>query len=280
VFTEFGTHLIQLESITITKYPTFDELRDEIDDRVRRAQAVELFRDRIRELDNLAFEQSDSLSGIIESLGLELETALGITRTTGSGIFGNIMLRDSVFSDEVLNNGYNSAAIEYVDNRAVVSRVTAQHAPAPIPLDDVREQINGVIVAERARLKIDAAHAAALARVQAGESVAEVAEDYALQWQTVELARRTQPGVPREVLQVAFNLVRPPESDKVVGDARTVTGEKYVVTVTRVEDGDVSTMTESDITIVRRLLADRASNVDFEGFYRTLEEAASIQRPE
>lgn len=280
VDTEFGTHLIQLESVTLTTYPTFEELRDGIEDRLRRIQADQLFLDRVRELDNLAFEQAESLSGIVEELGLELKSALAITRTTGSGIFGNVRLRDSVFSDEVLNKGYNSPAVEYVDNRAVVSRVTAQHPTQPIPLADVSDQINAGIVAERARLKIDEAQAAVLARVQAGESVAEVADDYALQWQRVELARRTQPGVPREVLQVAFNLVRPLEGEKVIGEASTVTGEKYVITVTRVEDGDVSTMTESAITTVRGLLADRSSNVDFEGFYRTLEEAASIKRPE
>ena len=281
VQTELGYHLIKLESIEITKYPTFDELREETEDRLRRLQASQLFTDRIRELDNLAFEQPESISGISEALGLEVKNAQGISRTTGSGIFGNVQLREAIFSDEVLLNGYNSAAVEYIENRAVVARVGNRHEPEPIPLEEVSEDIQSVIVAELARAEIDVAHTAALARVKAGESVAEVADDHGLQWQTVELARRTQPGVPREVLQTAFSLERPAdEVAKVVGDASSVTGEKYVVTVTRVEDGDVSTMAESEINTVRRLLANRVSNVDFEGFYRTLENDASISRPD
>ena len=281
VQTELGYHLIKLESIEITKYPTFDELREEIEDRLRRLQASQLFTDRIRELDNLAFEQPESISGISEALGLEIKNAQGISRTTGSGIFGNVQLREAIFSDEVLLNGYNSAAVEYIENRAVVVRVGNRHEPEPIPLEEVSEDIRSVIVAELARAEIDVAHTAALARVKAGESVAEVADDHGLQWQTVELARRTQPGVPREVLLTAFSLERPAdEVAKVVGAASSVTGEKYVVTVTRVEDGDVSTMAESEINTVRRLLANRVSNVDFEGFYRTLENDASISRPD
>ncbi len=281
VQTELGYHLIKLESIEITKYPTFDVLRGQIEDGLRRLQASQLFTDRIRELDNLAFEQPESLSGISEALGLEIENAQGISRTTGSGIFGNVQLREAIFSDEVLLNGYNSAAIEYIENRAVVARVGNRHEPEPIPLEEVSEEIKSVIVAELARAEIDVAHTAALARIKAGESVAEVADDHGLRWQTVELARRTQPGVPREVLQTAFSLERPAdEVAKVVGEASSVAGEKYVVTVTRVEDGDVSTMAESEINTVRGLLANRVSNVDFEGFYRTLENDASISRPD
>ncbi len=281
VQTELGYHLIKLESIEITKYPTFDELRGEIEDRLRRIQANQLFTDRIRELDNLAFEQPESLTGISEALALEIKHAQGISRTTGSGIFGNVQLREAIFSDEVLLKGYNSGAVEYIENRAVVARVGNRHESEPIPLEEVSEEIKSVIVAELARAEIDVAHTAALARIKAGESVAEVADDHGLQWRTVELARRTQPGVPREVLQRAFSLQRPAdEAAKVVGEASSAAGEKYVVTVTRVEDGDVSTMAESEINTVRGLLVNRVSNVDFEGFYRTIENAASISRPD
>ena len=281
VQTELGYHLIKLESIEITQYPTFDELRGEIEDRLQRLQADQLFTDRVRELDNLAFEQPDSLSGISEALGLETKTAQAISRTTGSGIFGNVKLREAVFSDEVLLNSYNSPAVEYLEKRAVVARVTNRHDPEPTPLEEVSAEIESVIVAELARAEIEVSHTAALARVRAGESVAEVADDYGLQWQTVELARRTQPGVPREVLQTAFSLERPAQDVvKVVGEASSAAGEKYVVTVTRIEDGDVSTMAESDINTVRDLLVNRVSNVVFEGFYRTLEDDASIKRPE
>ena len=172
VRTEFGYHLIRLDEITIDVYPEFEQLRAEIENRLRREQAEILFQDRLRELDGLAFEQPDSLSGLVDALGLELQTAQAVTRDTGTGIFGNVDLREAVFSDDVLLNGFNSAATEYVENRAVVARVATRHESSVMPLERVTDSIRAQIVAERARTEIQAAHAAALARIQAGESVA------------------------------------------------------------------------------------------------------------
>lgn len=279
VLTDFGYHLIQLNDIVINEYPVFAELRDQIEEQLRRDEAARLFLDQVRELDNLAFEQPDSLQGLSDQFGLEIQAAEGITRTTGSGIFGNVMLRESVFTDEVLSDGYNSPAVEYLEGRAVVARIVEHHEPEAIPLEDVSEQVRAEIVAERARVEIDQAHAAALARVEAGESVAQVADEFGLSWQTRELARRNDPTVPQAVLAASFKLTRPLDGNKRVDSVEGPAGERYLITLTRVEDGDVLTMTEAEIGGVRQFLAQRAPNLDFEGFYSALEEDASVQRP-
>jgi peptidyl-prolyl cis-trans isomerase D len=280
VQTDFGFHLILLNSIDFGEYPEFAEVREEIDRRLRQVQAEGLFLERFRELDSLAFEQPDSLAGLSEGLSLEVRTAQGITREAGSGIFGNIELREAVFTDEVLENGFNSPAIEYVDNRAVVARVSQRYEPVLRPLEEVAEAITAELVQERARAAALDAQTAALLRLQAGESVTEVADDVGIAWQTVELARRNQPGVPREVGDLVFSMQRPPEGDKLIDATGNLAGDRFLVTVTRVVDGDLATMTESEIGSVRDLLAGRSSNVDFEGFYNSLEAQASISRPE
>jgi peptidyl-prolyl cis-trans isomerase D len=191
-----------------------------------------------------------------------------------------VTLRQRVFTDEVLEQGYNSPAIEYLENRAVVARVTARHAPQPIPLEEVRDEIRAEFVSERARLEIDQAHALALERVESGEAVSEVADDFGLQWQAHELVRRNEPGIPGEVLSTSFSLPRVLPGEKQVGSASAADGARYVVTVTRVEDGDLSTMTETEIAGVEQFLVMRGSNLDFEGYYSALEQDASIRRLE
>ena len=81
------------------------------------------------------------------------------------------------------------------------------------------------------------------------------------------------------VLVAVFALPRPSDGKR-VGEATEASGTRYVVTVTRVQDGDVSTMTESEITGLQGILANRTSSLDFEGFYNSLEASASIDRPE
>lgn len=279
VVTEFGVHLIRLDAVEVVEYPPFDEKRDEIERRLRRDQAEILFADRVKELDNLAFEQADHLEGIAEELGLEVKTAAGVSRTHGPGVFANAVVRDAIYSADILDKGYNTPAIELTGERAVVARVTQRHEPQPIPLEEVAEDIRDAIVAERARALAQQAHADALARVTAGENVSVVADDYELRWQRRELAERNDPEVAQAVLAAAFELPRPGPGEKSVGQAALGDGELAVVTVTRVVDGDVEILADSEIENLRNTLAGRAANLDFSAFIGTLEDEASISRP-
>ena len=64
-----------------------------------------------------------------------------------------------------------------------------------------------------------------------------------------------------------------------MGSATGADGTRYVVTMTRVEDGDLSTMTEAEIEGMRQFLANRSRSTDFDGYYQALEKDASISRP-
>ena len=116
--TEFGYHLIRLDAVEVDVYPEFETLRPEIEMRLKQEQARALYSERVRELDQLAFERSDSLTAIVDALGLEVKEAKGIVLSTGEDAFNSRIVREAVFVDEVLENGYNSAAIEYGDQRA------------------------------------------------------------------------------------------------------------------------------------------------------------------
>jgi peptidyl-prolyl cis-trans isomerase D len=280
VSTEFGYHLIRLDRIEVTEYPSFDEQRADVELGLRRDQAAGLFIDRLRELDNLAFEQPDSLEGIAAELALTIESTSAVSRASGDGLFANVSLRDAVFSNDVVGNSYNTPAVEITDNRAVVARVVARHLPEPIPLSQVSDDIRAGIVTERARVLAKEAHQAALASVRAGVNVSAVANDYGLRWQSFALANRNQSDVPTAVLQAAFSLPRPIDGAKSVGESGLDDGGQAVVTVTQVVDGDLALMAEREIENMREGLSNRAGNLDFGAFYATLEQAASVSRPE
>jgi peptidyl-prolyl cis-trans isomerase D len=280
VRTEFGYHLIQLDEIEVSEYPPFEDQQAAIELQLRRDQAAGLFIDRLRELDNLAFERPDSLDGIATELDLEQRTVAGVSRSQGDGIFANVTVRDAVFTNDVLENGYNTAAVGMTDNRAVVARVTARHAAQAIPLADVIDDVRAEIVAERARVLAEESHQAAQVRIQAGESVSVVADDYGVQWQTHALAGRNRTDLPAPVLQAAFTLPRPATGAKSVGSTTLAEGGNAVLTVTRVVDGDLALMAETEIEELRGYLNERAGNLDFAAFYGTLERSASVSRPE
>ena len=279
VKSEFGYHLIRLDGIEMHAYPTFEEQREAIELRLRRVAAVELFFDRVRELDNLAFEQSSNLEGITSALGLQELQVQNVTRTAGEGVFVNANLRDALFQDDVLLDGNNTAAIEYEDNRAVVARVASRYQPELKSLDTVRIEVREILTEAAAKAALRSARDAAYARVMADESVAEVADTYDLEWQTFELTGRSGSPVQAQVLTVAFDLPRPPEGEKSVGKATLGEAGEAVVTVTRVVDGDLSTLTDSEVERLRNLFSSRTSRLDFAAVYKALEAQADITRP-
>ena len=273
----FGYHLIRLEGVEVEEFPDFAEKRQEIERRLREQAARDLFADRVRELDNLAFERNESLAGIEEALGLERQVVEGVTRSSG-GVFASDELREAVFAPDVLEDGNNTAAIEQGDDRAVVARVLS-HQPRQLrPLADVRPEIEALLVRQSARQALAEAHESALARVEAGESTAAVADDYGLSWQTVESARRADERVPAAVLEAAFAMPRPPEDGKSVGFASLNEEGEAVVTVTRVVEGDAAALADAELDGLRQLLLARGQRLDFEALYQSYLADADISR--
>lgn len=279
VQTEFGHHLILLEEIRINPYPPFEAQRAEIESRLRREQAADLFAERVRELDSLAFEHPGDLATIESQLGLPVQSVEGVTRNQGPAPFDTPALRDAVFSDDVLNSGFNSPVVETGDDSAVVVRVTERYPPAPIPLEEVAEDIRYEIETERARALAEEAHADALQRLKEGAGTAEVASDFDANWQTFEGLRRDASEVPRAVLEAAFDLPRPAQGGKSVGEAALPSG-LAIVTVTRVQEGAADALSERDLEGMRTFLADRVANQEFSALFETVREDASIRRPE
>ncbi len=280
VETEFGYHLIQLEAVRENDYPDFETMRQEVEQRLRRAQAELLFEERLRELDNLAFEHPNGLQTIVDQLGLERVVVADVTREQGEGPFGIPRVRDALFAEDVLDKGFNSAAIDTGDGSAVVVRVDERHLPEQIPFETVAEEIRAEMERERAGERAREAQAEALARIRAGENVSEVAADVGGNWQTFQSVRRNAAEVPRAVLGTAFDLPRPGSSGKSVGEAALPRGGTAIVIVTSVTDGDVQSLTDSEVAGMRDFLANRVSRLEFASLFETLRRDASVQRPQ
>lgn len=276
----FGYHLIELEEVRINPYPPLETARTEIEQRLRRDQAGSLFAEKVRELDSLAFEHPNDLATIESQLGLTVQQAEGVTRGQGPAPFDDPTLRDAVFADDVLENGYNSAAVETGEDRAVVVRVAERHPAAPIPLEEVAEDIRYEIETERARTLAEQAHGQALERLREGAAAAAVAEEFDANWQTFQGMRRDASEVPRAILQAAFDLPRPGADGKSVGQAELPSGGMALVTVTRVEDGGADQLSERDLEGMRSFLSNRVANQEFAALFETIRNGASIQRPE
>ena len=276
VVTEFGVHLITLLEIETVPAPTFEASRDALAETVKRQRAAEGFDERMRLMDEIAFEESDTLAGISETMGLAIATTAGITRDAGQGPFTDDALRQALFQPDVLVEGYNSPAIR-VGEDAVVARVATRHPPAERPLDEVREEIRATMAAERGGEQAAVATLAALAQLREGTEVSEIAAAVGSEWVVREDVSGSADGAPQAILNAAFKLDPPPPGGRSAIDVETPPDGYALVAVTRVAPGDYAAMTEADRATLRDQLGTLAEDRDLTALIESLRAAADIE---
>ena len=250
VVTQFGVHLITLLEVEDVAPPTFEESRDGLELTLRRQAAEQAFDELLRQMDEIAFEEPDSLAGIAQALSLTIETVAGVTRDDGAAPFTEAGLRGALFEADVLAEGYNTPAIR-VGEDAVVARIATRHEPKEQPLAEVEAAIRDELVAERAREEAAVATLAALSRLRDGEDAAAISERLGGEWVVEEGATRMVPTLPEPILAAAFKLDPPVEGGRAAIDVETPPDGHALVVVTRVQPGDFAAMSESDRTGLR-----------------------------
>ena len=155
VETDFGWHIIKLESIRAETTKPFDDadVQARIREIYQRDAAAERFQSLTEELETLAYESLDALEPAAEATGLPLEQTDWFSRQGGAGIAANDDVIETAFSPIVLEDGENSRLIEIEPGRVVVVRVSDRQPEELRPLDDVREEIRSELVNEAAAAK-------------------------------------------------------------------------------------------------------------------------------
>ena len=276
VKTEFGVHLITLLEVRQAEPRALEDERERLVESIRRVRAQPVFEENLRTMDEIAFEQPDTLDGIVESLGLTIRNVQGVTREAGEGVFADRALRDAAFEPDVLVEGYNSPAVTIDDRGAVVVRVTAHHPAMELPLEDVAESIRENLVAQRAAEAASVAADAALGRLLAGEAASDVAGEHALTWQNMEATGYLDPGIPGPVRAAAFRLSPPAGEARSASTTRLADGGSAVVVVSRVEPGDYGAMSEAERARLRGDLVQLASQRAIGSVVVSLREEAGL----
>ena len=275
VRTEFGVHLITLLEIEEVVPPTLDESRDRLTEAIKRDRAQIVFDEQFREMDEIAFEEADTLQGIGRAFGLEVRSVEGVTRSAGEGVFADGPLRSAVFEADVVNEGYNSRAVR-VDDVGIVARVTLRHPKGEIPLVDVSDEIRERLVIERASDAANEAANAALERVLAGEAVGDVSDEYGLSWTVIEATRATDARAPVRVREAAFKLPPPAQDSRSATTTQLANGAHTVVTVTRMQLGDYGAMTETERASIRSQLSGLSGERDMVALISSLRDDAGF----
>ncbi len=171
VETEFGFHVIRVTGIDAGGTRAFDEVKAEIEQELKRNRAQAQFAQAADQLQNLVYEQADSLAPAAKALGVEvLQTPL-VTRSQVQQLaLGNAKFVQALFAPESIQGKRNTDAIEVGPNALMSGRIVEYKAAAPRPFDDVKNEIRRQLVVRGASEMAQQAGREKLALLEQGKS--------------------------------------------------------------------------------------------------------------
>ena len=196
VETDFGYHLIKLESVRGGEKKPFEAVRITIEEEVRQQLAGRRWAEAAEQFTNMVYEQSDSLQPVIDKLKLEKRTAT-VRRTPQvgtSGALASAKLLDSVFGNDAVKNKRNTDAVEVGPNQLASARVLQYQPARTLPLTEVRESVRQRLVVSQAEAMARKEGEARLAQLKADASSGSLTGP-------VTVSRAQTEGLPRTAIE-------------------------------------------------------------------------------
>lgn len=265
VETDNGLHLIQ---VTELDRPSFEQARDRLRQDVALEKVEDAFNDKAQQLIDESFAAED-LASVAENLGLERQQSDWVSRDAAAGVLSEPGVMRQAFSDDVLEEGFNSEVIELDEDRRMVLRVVEHRDATTLPLDEVRDRVVAAVETDKTREALEARADEMLASLRSGETLG-------LDWQRAEsLNRQGQSELAQPVIEAAFRLPHPSEGETVYG--RAGDGQRVVlIGLESVTAGEANTQIES---FVARMAQQLRSQAAVNGLLDHLREQAEIERP-
>ncbi|MEE8254125.1 MAG: SurA N-terminal domain-containing protein [Nitrosomonadaceae bacterium] len=199
VQTDFGFHIIKLSAIKAGEIVNFDEVRNQVEEKLRKQKAGKEFGEMAEEFRNMVYEQSDSLQPAAEAFRLPIQQSGWISRKEGKpSYFTNGKLLQAIFSEDSIKNKRNTESIEVTPDTLISARVLDHRPAAMRSINVVREEITKLVARQQATDRAVKEGMEKLERLQKGEK-------NVVEWSPTQQVSHNEPqGLDYEILRSIF----------------------------------------------------------------------------
>jgi peptidyl-prolyl cis-trans isomerase D len=243
VKTQFGYHILKLVGIQPAAVKTFEQSKPELETEYRRNEAERLFNNAQDQLADAALQNTTDIDIVGRKAGLTVLEVPLFSRIDGGGALGKVpAVIEAAFSQDVLD-GRLSSMVEVEKGRGVVLRATNHKMPQQKPFDAVHNEVLAAWKKQRGVELAAAAAAAAVKRLNEGESWDAVAKSVSATASGAPTApkfiSRGDTEVPLEIRTKSFGEPKPAGKPEFAA-ARLANGDHAVLELTaiREEAGD------------------------------------------
>ena len=276
VETEFGYHIVRVDDVLEPGPLPLDQVRGDLLAELREDEADVAFRALERRVSDAIFDNPD-IDAVAEAAGLDVQTFDGFTRSGGGEFGGNQAAIDAVFAPRVLEDGQLSEIVELdVDSSAVFA--VAEYNPATrLSLDEVRDQVEAALRAQKADALMAERAASVATAVESNQTFAEAAEAAGAVVNPPRILTRDDRSVDPSLLVAAFTSPKPSETVKVVDYLRNRDGGYTIFTVDAVLPGQPESIPTEQRDFAKLQLAQESGMNDFNAFVEELVATADVE---
>jgi peptidyl-prolyl cis-trans isomerase D len=216
VETEFGFHIIKLDSFEASTTTPFAEVAETIKADLILNRATDLFFELQDQMQRLAFEVPDTLEEVASAVDRPVfETTLfSASRYPSAVNFPQV--ENVAFSPELIDEGVNSELLNISDEKVMVVRVIQHEPERTKALEEVRAGIE-------TNLRADKAQQAALEWAQklqtglfAGEDMQTMLDEKSVSWEGLKGLNRNSTVIAPELVDAVFALSSDPANNSSV----------------------------------------------------------------
>lgn len=200
VQSDFGFHIIKLTAIRQGGARSFDAVRAEIAQDLKKQKALKKFAELAETFSNTVYEQPDSLKPVADALKLNVQSSQWISKKgTDMPLLKHPKLLQAVFSEDSLKLKRNTEAVEVAPNTLVAARVAEYKAASYKPFEDLNTELAKRLLYEQGNALAVKQGKEALASLQKGGAVAD------LKWgATIQINRENASSMGKDALNQIF----------------------------------------------------------------------------
>ncbi len=200
VQSDFGFHIIKLTAVKPAKILTLGEVRSIITQKLKLQKANDKFIELAEKFSNTVYEQSDTLKPAAELVKMQVQQSAWLNKGQAGALPWTGKALQAVFSDDVVKDKRNSAAVEVAPNTLLAVRMLEYKPASTRLLAEVSDAI-------RQKLMRQQAHEFALKQGKAMLAQLQHDEKLDTEWKAAQMITRMQhAGLDNELTRQVFQL--------------------------------------------------------------------------
>lgn len=173
VETKFGFHIIQLTDVRGGKATPFDEVKASIVADLQKQAAARKLAESADDFQNIVYQDANTYKGAAEKFGLKVQQSDWIAKGgAAAGVLADPRVQAAIFNEKATTKRQNSDAIDLGKGSLVSVRVVDYQPRKLRPLDEVRADIEKLLIAQKTEELARAEGAARLEKLKGNAQVA------------------------------------------------------------------------------------------------------------